>query len=258
MFCKILFFIRFLGNLELSDKERPVCIDMCMEFHTGIQRLSDEYLIRLNRHNYVTPTSYLEMIKTFKDILEKKRVSTATAKTRYINGIEQLENAKKQISILKDRLEEVQPQLRIATETVGKQLAQVQADSEKANNQREQVMNDEAIATEQADIANAIKEDCDVKMAEAMPALNAAEESLQSLNPGDITLIRTMKTPPGAVKIVMEGICILKDLKADKVVSPSGTGTVDDYWLTSKKMLQDVKFLDSLVNFEKVCFSQSF
>lgn len=64
---------RFLGEIELDDKERTVCIDMCQIFHMSTQELSEEYYTRLSRRNYVTPTSYLEMINTFKTFLTKKR-----------------------------------------------------------------------------------------------------------------------------------------------------------------------------------------
>ena len=64
---------RFLSTVELQEQERKICIDMCMDFHTSTQLLSDQFLVRLNRHNYVTPTSYLELIHTFKSLLDKKR-----------------------------------------------------------------------------------------------------------------------------------------------------------------------------------------
>lgn len=64
---------KFLSAIELTDHERSVSIDMCQFFHVSIQKLSDEFLVRLNRHNYVTPTSYLEMIKTFQSLLDQKR-----------------------------------------------------------------------------------------------------------------------------------------------------------------------------------------
>ena len=64
---------RFLAAIELQNQERVACIDMCMEFHTSTQELSDEFRIRLKRFNYVTPTSYLQLIQTFKSLLEEKR-----------------------------------------------------------------------------------------------------------------------------------------------------------------------------------------
>jgi dynein heavy chain len=242
---------RFLGSVDLSEEERPICIDMCMEFHTSTEKLSEEFLMQLNRHNYVTPTSYLEMIHTFKNLLEKKRTENVNDKNRYLTGIEQLETASKQVDILKANLEILQPTIKLAAETVAKQLAQVQKDSEFANTKKEQVMVDEAAALEQAAVANAIKDECDIELAKAIPKLMEANAALQTLTPQDITIVKTMKSPPGGVRIVMEGICIMKDIKPERIPNPKGVGMIEDYWQSSKKVLADMKFLDSLLNFDK-------
>jgi dynein heavy chain len=63
----------FLADVELTEKERGACITMFQRFHTSTQNLSVDFLRRLGRHNYVTPASYLELINTFKDLLNKKR-----------------------------------------------------------------------------------------------------------------------------------------------------------------------------------------
>lgn len=64
---------KFLAEIDLTDKEREICITMCQEFHISTQNLSKEFFIRLARHNYVTPTSYLELINSFKNLLQRKR-----------------------------------------------------------------------------------------------------------------------------------------------------------------------------------------
>ena len=38
----------------------------------------------------MTPTSYLELIKTFKHMLNKKRMELLTLKKRYVTGLEKL------------------------------------------------------------------------------------------------------------------------------------------------------------------------
>jgi dynein heavy chain len=63
----------FLADVELEEKERDACITVCQEFHTSTQNQSVEFFKSLGWHNYVTPTSYLELINTFKDLLSKKR-----------------------------------------------------------------------------------------------------------------------------------------------------------------------------------------
>lgn len=63
----------FLDAIDLTEHERNVCINMCQTFHTTTQDLSIEFEVRLQRKTYITPTSYLELMSTFKDLLGKKR-----------------------------------------------------------------------------------------------------------------------------------------------------------------------------------------
>ena len=63
-----------------------------------------------------------------------------------------------------------------------------------------------------------------------------------------------MKSPPAGVKLVMEAVCILKGVKPDRIPDPSGSGKkIEDFWGPSKKVLGDMKFLQSLKDYDKVC-----
>ncbi len=53
----------------------------------------------MRRRNYVTPTSYLELIKTFKKVLGKKRTELWTLKDRYMVGLEKLMFSESQVTI---------------------------------------------------------------------------------------------------------------------------------------------------------------
>lgn len=48
--------------------------------------------------------------------------------------------------------------------------------------------------------------------------LQAAEESLKALNKTDISEVRALKRPPAGVTLVIEVICIVKDIKPKKVL----------------------------------------
>jgi len=52
---------------------------------------------------------------------------------------------------------------------------------------------DEAVANEAAAAAQAIKDECENDLAEAIPALDAAISALNTLKPADITEVRAMK-----------------------------------------------------------------
>ncbi|XP_047042351.1 dynein axonemal heavy chain 7 [Helicoverpa zea] len=242
---------RFLKDIELTDLERDTAIKLCQVFHTDTQELTRQFLRRLKRFNYVTPTAYLELINMFKSLLNKKRLELTTAEKRYLTGLDQLAIAAKSVGALQEALEILQPKLAAGAAAVAETTAIVEKEKEGVALVEAEVLVDQAAAEEQAQEAQAIKDECDADLAEAMPILNSALAALDTLTPQDITFIKTMKSPPRGIRIVMEAICILKDIKPDKIPNPSGVGTVEDYWGPSKKILNDIKFLESLQNYDK-------
>lgn len=89
---------RFLEDVDLEDGARDQCVSMCQHFHQSVRALSTRYYSVLRRQNYVTPTSYLELILTFKTLLSRKRNDILLMKQRYVTGLEKLEFAASQVS----------------------------------------------------------------------------------------------------------------------------------------------------------------
>lgn len=71
---------------------------MCKYFQESAKNLSLDYYNTLGRHNYVTPTSYLELILTFKTLLNTKRHEVDMMRNRYLTGLQKLEFASSQVS----------------------------------------------------------------------------------------------------------------------------------------------------------------
>lgn len=78
---------QFLENIEIDLKIKPEVIHMCRHIHQSVINVSLQYLQATQRNNYVTPTSYLEFIRTFKRLLDKKRSEIIDLKERYKLGI---------------------------------------------------------------------------------------------------------------------------------------------------------------------------
>lgn len=55
-----------------------------------------------------------------------------------------------------------------------------------------------------------LQDECQEKLAVALPALDSAVNALNTLKSSDITLVKSMNNPPPGVKMVMEAVCILK------------------------------------------------
>lgn len=62
--------------------------------------LFSRYLNVLGRHTYITQSSYLELLSSFKRLITQKQDSTMKAKRRYIVGLEKLAFASSQVYIL--------------------------------------------------------------------------------------------------------------------------------------------------------------
>ncbi|KAM9486845.1 dynein axonemal heavy chain 7-like [Clarias gariepinus] len=243
---------RFLEETEMTDDVRNGCIDMCQKFHISTINLSRRFLVELQRHNYVTPTSYLELISTFKVLLESKRAEVMQLKERYEVGLEKLNYASAQVATMQIELEALQPELRVASKKVDEIMVVVQHESVEVAKKEKVVSVEEAEANEKATAAKAIKDECDADLAVAMPILQAAMSALDTLTQQDITLVKSMKNPPAGVKLVMEAICILKGIKPDRIPDPSTPGKkIEDFWGPAKKLLGDMKFLQSLHEYNR-------
>ena len=89
---------RFLEEVELTDEERTATVPICKHFHQSTRELSEQFFNERGRHNYVTPTSYLELISSFKTLLGSKRGEVLKLKKRYEVGLEKLKFAASQVS----------------------------------------------------------------------------------------------------------------------------------------------------------------
>ncbi len=69
------------------------------------------YFEQTRRIVYVTPASFIELMKTTKNLMNKKRNEIQESKQRYANGVEKLEFSEQQISVMQVELQDLQPKL---------------------------------------------------------------------------------------------------------------------------------------------------
>ncbi|KFP76630.1 Dynein heavy chain 7, axonemal, partial [Apaloderma vittatum] len=243
---------KFLETLQLRDSERQEVVPICKYFHTSVLSLSERFLQSLGRHNYVTPTSYLEFIAAFRKLLTQKRDAVMKAKKKYINGLDKLAFAESQVGEMKQELVQLQPKLEEAKLDNEKMMKTIEIESAQVEQKRKTVKADEEIATEKAEEAQKLKNECESDLAEAIPAMEAALEALDTLKPSDISIVKSMKNPPSGIKLVMAAVCVMKDIKPEKIPDPLRPGhKILDYWGPSKKLLGDINFLKDLKEYDK-------
>merc|ERR1719265_1781026 len=232
------------------EQSYAACVEMCQLFHSSATVLGNRFKNELKRIYYATPTSFLELIQTFKNLLGAKRKEVTDLKNKYEVGLEKLITTEQSVEGMKQELIELQPKLVEKNKEVGEMMVVVNEETAKTEKVKEVVSADEAKATESANKSNAIKEECEGELAEAMPALNASLKALDTLTGKDIAEIKAMKSPPAPVRLVLSGVCVMKGLKPARVKDDGGR-MVDDYWPTAVKMISEMGFLQSLQTFDK-------
>ena len=117
---------------------------------------------------------------------------------------------------MQNELTALRPQLLETSDETERLMIKIEQDTIQVEAKKEIVACDEALANEAAAAAQAIRDDCENDLAEAIPALQSAVTSLDTLNANDITVVKTMKNPAPIVKFVVEAVCVMKGVLPDR------------------------------------------
>ena len=241
----------FLKDVNVADNLKAPLAEMCVKMHSGTIALSERYLAEARRHFYVTPTSYLELISSYKDLLKKKQKEIDTKKKRYINGLEKLAATEQSVEAMKEELIALQPQLVQAQKDTQAAMEVIAQETVEADKVKASVAKEEEEAKAEAARVKATQEECENDLQNAMPLLKAAVDALDTLTPGDIFEVKLMKTPPAPVMLVMEAVCIFMQIEPVRKTHPETGQMYNDWWATSIKLLSQPGFLNKLKTYDK-------
>jgi dynein heavy chain len=110
---------------------------------------------------------------------------------------------------MQKNLIELQPKLKQAAIDTEIKMKEVQENKAAADVLKEGIQGEEKIVKEAVDAANKIKSECEIDLAEAMPALKAAEDALKVLDKKQLDLLKAMKKPPNVIRLVMKALCLI-------------------------------------------------
>ncbi|XP_033732158.1 dynein beta chain, ciliary-like [Pecten maximus] len=237
---------RFLEEIELLGVDMRESISQFMAFvHQSVNETSQKYLANEKRYNYTTPKSFLEQIKLYDNLLNKKNMDLQAKIIRLENGLEKLRSTATQVADLKSKLASQEVELAQKNEDANKLITVVGAETEKVSKEK-------AIADEEERKVSVITEevgkkqvDCERDLAKALPALEAAKEALNTLNKTNLTEMKSFGSPPPSVINVTAAVMVL--------LSPGNKIPKDRSWKACKtQMMGKVdQFLDNLVTYDK-------
>ena len=229
---------RFLSNIDLGSNEvQSAVVQMCGFVHRSIEKMSISFYDELRRRIYTTPKSYLDVISLYISMLKGLQDAVEVNIDRMKVGVMKLGETNAIVETLRGELEKLAPVLKLKSAETETLLAQVAKDSADANVVAEKVGAEEAIVGKQAAETKAVADDAQKDLDRAMPALESAVKALASLTKADITEVKSFTNPPNAVRVVLEGVCVLLG--------------EEPKWENAKKLLTKSDFLDSLTGYDK-------
>ena len=220
-----------------SDKLIAPVSNICMKLHASVEHMATKFAAELGRRYYVTPTSYLELLKLFMKTLETRRGVIMGKIQRYQNGVTLLQETGIKVKDLQAELIRLQPEMKQAAIDTEKLLETLKIDRKTAEETKLSASKAETAASKLAESCESQAADCQAELDKAMPAYHKAVKALSKLDKKDISEMKTFTTPPLLVGVVMESVCLLLGKKQT--------------WADAKKVLGDLNFLDQLKNYDK-------
>eukprot|EP01012_Entosiphon_sulcatum_P032727 TRINITY_DN4157_c0_g1_i1.p1 TRINITY_DN4157_c0_g1~~TRINITY_DN4157_c0_g1_i1.p1 ORF type:complete len:4195 (-),score=848.52 TRINITY_DN4157_c0_g1_i1:38-11479(-) len=248
----------FLEDVAMDQAYKSSVVDLCVYMHSSVQEISHRFFAEMRQHNYVTPTSYLELITTFKALLNRKREEVSVLKHRYDVGLEQLRRTEEEVEEMSQTLLQLKPTLLKTAKDTEELIATIEHESAEAEKTRSTVAVEEAACNAKAAASKAIRDECEAQLSEAMPALEAATRAVMEISKKELSEIRSMQQPSDKIKRVIEACCICLEEPPKRIVDPTGKVTFDYWEIAKKRVMADTEqFRDRLINYDKENIKES-
>ncbi|XP_075968107.1 dynein axonemal heavy chain 2 [Anarhichas minor] len=230
---------RYLDGLELGSLEgiQTKVASVFVTTHQSVAQVSQRMKLELRRHNYVTPTNYLELVSGYRKLLAEKRSELGEQVSKLRNGLFKINDTREKVEAMSVELEEARKQVAEFQIQCVEFLSVILQQTTEANKQKKVVSaKNVKIGAEELQ-CKAMAENAQRDLDEVLPALNEAMKALESLNKRDMTEIKSYACPPALVETVMQAVMTLLGK--------------DPTWAEAKRQLGDSNFIKTLVNFDK-------
>ncbi|EFN82623.1 Dynein heavy chain 7, axonemal [Harpegnathos saltator] len=243
--------VKHMKNVNVREEMKARAAKACVRFHDDARRMSSRYRETFGRTIHLTSSAFLHMLKLYTRLTSQKQQEIVATRNRYVAGLEKLELAAEQVEQMKATLTILKPQLELSAQQTVITMKEVENENVTVERATIVMKQEEEIANKKAEIAGALKSECEADLAVAIPILEDAVVALNTLKPTDITLVKAMKNPPDTIKLVMAAVCVMLGVPPDRSIDPVTGKKYTDYWGPSKRILSDMNFLQNLKDYDK-------
>jgi len=251
---------KFLEETEMPSDEVRASVVKFMPYSF---RVVNDYSVKIKeqerRYVYTTPKSFLELVKLFKSMLDKKLTFLEDEKSKFEIGVGKLRDTEEAVAVIEQELQvksvEVEESKREANEqatVVGAEKEIVDAKAAEAKIESDKA---DKIADEVATLLASVQADLDA----AEPLVEQAKKALAGLQKKDFDTLKALNNPPGDVRICFFAVqnLYVGITDVDYGIPATKTGAIavkqEDSWKISKNMMKDpLKFMEGLNAYKQI------
>eukprot|EP00842_Homolaphlyctis_polyrhiza_P001698 jgi/Hompol1/2529/HPOL_006034-RA len=231
-------YVSTIPQLPLPLSLRNTLLDLFAFVHESVRRLSDRIKAKQSVSVFVTPRQYLDFVTTFVEMYRDKRFQLEERQRHLIVGLDRLRDTVDQVNDLRASLAIKNQELQTKSEQAEQKLAKMVGEQQEAESKKlasEQIKRE--LQTQEVVIAerrSVVQADLD----KAEPAVLEAQNSVSNVSRSQLTEVRSMGSPPPAVKMAIESVCLLVGHK------------IDGTWKTVQQVLRRDDFITTILNYD--------
>jgi dynein heavy chain, axonemal len=205
-----------LGSLAPLAENEIQCENLsaiCVMMHESVEAAAEKYYEEMRRHYYTTPSSYLELLKQYHSLFQRRVTTIIGKRDRIANGLGKILETNEVVAVMGEDLKVIVPIIEQKSLEMKETVSKLEKDSAQADIIKKVVAQDEADAKLKAMETQELADDATKDLETVMPQLRTAQDALKALNKSDVNEIRVFQKPPKLVQFVMEAVCILMNAK---------------------------------------------
>eukprot|EP00960_Hanusia_phi_P069522 767109-Hanusia_phi.AAC.3 len=244
-----------IGRFDMAStaEVKAAVINHMGTVHKIVQDATLDYFQKFRRNVYVTPKSYLSFIKSYTDVYKREKDKVDVLKIKIDNGLEKLFQAQDDVKKMKVELAAAEVVLADSVKKSSELMKEISVATQAAEKVKSSAKEIADAANEKATTIGAEKAEVQRDLEAAKPALLEAEDALKAIKPDDIKNLKSLKNPPVVIKIIFDGVLLLRRRPMIKVqmVEEKGVNCYKDNYSEASKMMNESSFLADLQNFPK-------
>ncbi|CAF0810656.1 unnamed protein product [Adineta ricciae] len=208
----------------------------CVAMHKIVIEAAKRFFAAHKRHYYLTPSSYMDLMKAFDRTMTRTKQEFLTNYNRLSTGLAKLSDANASVGVMRDELALLGPQIDAKEKEIEQLLSRLQKDHTAVIEVKEIVEFEEQKVREDTDMVERYAGLAELDLQSVKPVLEEAMADVSQLDKADVAEVRVYQSPPYQVMMVMCAVCVLLECKSD--------------WATARQVLGDSGFISRLMNLD--------